>query len=190
MAETMNDQADEPTGDQDAPREDEHQDQAEPTGDQGAEDTRPDEHDQDQADELKRERAAREAAEKEAARLRRANAAVKGVDLDALRDEVRAEFTQQLVRAEVRAAAAGRLRDPADALALVDTAGLVGEGGDVDAAAVTRAVDELLKAKPYLADSSPNSPAPWGDVGAGPRSSATPEPATPLDRLRRAFGPN
>jgi hypothetical protein len=45
-----------------------------------------------------------------------------------LREGTRQEFTGQLVRAEIRAAAAGRLRDPADALALVDVAALVGEG--------------------------------------------------------------
>ncbi|WP_116214889.1 hypothetical protein [Streptomyces olivoreticuli] len=114
-------------------------------------------------------------------------AVVDGADLDALRTEIRQEFTAQLVRAEVRAAAAGRLRDPADALALLDVTALAGDGGDVDTAAVAAAVDQLVKDKPYLAAETAGS-APWGDVGAGPRESAEPEPATPLDRLRRAFG--
>ncbi|MFB6955240.1 hypothetical protein ACFCXP_36975 [Streptomyces niveus] len=150
----------------------------------------------DQADAVKTAETAREAAEKraseaeqEAARLRRSNAATRGTDLDALRDEVRAEFTEQLVRAELRAAAAGKLRDPADALALLDVSALAGSGGDIDAAAVAAAVDQLVKDKPYLAAADPSAPAPvWGDVGAGPRESAEPEPATPLDRLRRAYG--
>ncbi|GGR71388.1 hypothetical protein GCM10010252_07160 [Streptomyces aureoverticillatus] len=181
----------EPEGDQGAVK-DEHQDQGdspEPAGNNGDQDQG--EHAQDQTDELSEERAAREAAEKEAARLRRANAAVKGTDLDALRDEIRAEFTHQLVRAEVRAAAAGRLRDPADALALVDVAALAGSGGDVDTAAINKAVDELLKAKPYLAAETSTStpPAPWGDVGSGQREEpGEPEPANPHERLRRAFG--
>ncbi|MGW2380197.1 hypothetical protein [Streptomyces sp. NPDC001658] len=151
-------------------------------------------------DELSAERTARAAAEKraetaeaEATRLRRSNAAQKPGDLDALREEIRTEFTGQLVRAEIRAAAAGRLRDPADALALVDVAGLVGEGGDVDTAAVTAALDKLVKDKPYLAlaaDTASTSPAPWGDVGSGQRESteAKDEPATPFDRLRDAYG--
>ncbi|MFH8593097.1 hypothetical protein [Streptomyces rimosus] len=181
MADTTTTAADEPANDQDATGE--HQDQGEPKAgedqDQGAESD-------DQADELSRERAAREAAEREVARLRRSNAAQKGTDLDALRAEVRDEFTHQLVRAEIRAAAAGRLRDPADALALVDAAALAGKGGDIDTAAVAAAVDQLVKDKPYLAAESARA---WGDVGAGPREDAgEPEPATPLDRLRQAYG--
>lgn len=113
-------------------------------------------------------------------------AGVKGTDLDALRTEIRQEFTAQLVRAEVRAAAAGRLRDPADALALLDVAALAGDGGDIDTAAVAAAVDQLVKDKPYLAAESTGS-APWGDVGAGPRETAEPEPANADGWLRRAF---
>ncbi|MFD4797215.1 hypothetical protein [Streptomyces anulatus] len=148
----------------------------------------------DQVDEVKEAETARAAAEKraseaeqEAARLRRSNAATKGTDLDALRAEVRAEFTEALVRAELRAAAAGKLRDPADALALLDAASLAGPGGDIDAAAVTAAVDQLVKDKPYLAVAEGSTAPTWGDVGAGPRDTAEPEPATPLDRLRRAY---
>ncbi|MFJ2783689.1 MULTISPECIES: hypothetical protein [unclassified Streptomyces] len=147
----------------------------------------------DQADAVKVAEAALAAAEKrageaetEAARLRRSNAAQRGTDIEGMRDEIRAEFTAQLVRAELRAAAAGRLRDPADALALVDVAALVGSGGDIDTAAVAAAVDQLVKDKPYLAAESTPAPV-WGDVGAGQRSTAEPEPATPLDRLRRAY---
>ncbi|MGW2860839.1 hypothetical protein [Streptomyces sp. NPDC001205] len=147
----------------------------------------------DQADAVKTAETARAAAEKraaeaeqEAARLRRANAAQKGTDLDALRAEVRAEFTESLVRAELRAAAAGKLRDPADALALLDVAALAGSGGDIDTAAVAAAVEQLVKDKPYLAVEAGAAPV-WGDVGAGQRESAEPEPATPLDRLRRAY---
>ncbi|MGH4036153.1 hypothetical protein ACQB60_45485, partial [Actinomycetota bacterium Odt1-20B] len=181
----------EPEGDQGETKP-EHQDQdrgAKPEGRNGDQDQGTDEH-QDQADALSTERKAREAAEKEAARLRRANAAQRGTDFDALRAEIRQEFTAQLVRAEVRAAAAGRLRDPADALALVDVAALAGDGDDVDMAAITQAVDELLKAKPYLAaESASTTPAPWGDVGGGQREDpGEPEPATPHERLRRAYG--
>ncbi|MEU7190937.1 hypothetical protein [Streptomyces sp. NPDC045369] len=186
MADTTTGTADEPGNDQGEQTKDERQDQ-----DQG--EPKNNEHqDQDatsddQADELSRERTAREAAEREVARLRRSNAAQKGTDLDALRDEIRADFTHQLVRAEIRAAAAGRLRDPADALALVDAAALAGKGGDIDTAAIAAAVDQLVKDKPYLAAESASRA--WGDVGAGPRGDGgEPEPATPLDRLREAYG--
>ncbi|CAM5315457.1 hypothetical protein SSPIM334S_08050 [Streptomyces spiroverticillatus] len=155
---------DEPTGEGNPP-EDERK---APEGDQG----KPaDEPTGDQGTELAAAVKRAETAEAEAARLRRSNAAQKGTDLDALRDEIRAEFTGQLVRAEIRAAAAGRLRDPSDALALVDSAGLVGAGGDVDPAAITGALDALLKAKPYLAAESAGA-APWGDVGAGRRGAS------------------
>ncbi|MFB6908074.1 hypothetical protein ACFCWB_27750 [Streptomyces bacillaris] len=173
-APTGNERQDEPTGTQ-------------PEGDQGQ-----------PSAELSAERTARAAAEKraetaeaEAARLRRSNAAQKPGDLDAIREEIRQEFTGQLVRAEIRAAAAGRLRDPADALALVDVAGLVGASGDVDTAKVAAALDRLVADKPYLAAPSNGAPAPvWGDVGSGQRASAETgedEPATPLDRLRSAY---
>lgn len=151
----------------------------------------------DSAAELSAERTARAAAEQratdaeaEAARLRRANAAQRGTDLDALRDEIRADFMGQLVRAELRAAATGKLRDPADALALVDLDAFTGTAGDVDTAAIAAAVDQLVKDKPYLAaESAPTSPAPWGDVGSGQRGSTDPkdEPSTPFDRLRDAY---
>ncbi|MFJ7588436.1 hypothetical protein ACIQZO_13825 [Streptomyces sp. NPDC097617] len=183
MADTPNTStADEPTG------EGEHQGANKPGGEQPAEGAEP--------AELTAERTAREAAEKraseaetEAARLRRSNAAQKPDDVAALREEIRSEFATQLVRAEVRAAAAGRLRDPADALALVDVAALTGKGGEVDVKAVSAAVEKLIKDKPYLAAAlDPNRQAPmWGDVGAGQRESAEPEPATPQDRLRRAY---
>ncbi|MGX4737115.1 hypothetical protein [Kitasatospora griseola] len=147
-----------------------------------------------QADALATEKSAREAAEKraetaeaEANRLRRSNAANRGTDLDALKAEIRAEFTAELVRAKVEAAAAGRLRDPADALALVDLSALAGADGSVNAAAVTAAISKLVESKPYLAaEATTAGEAPkWGDVGAGPRAHAESEPTSPYERLRR-----
>lgn len=160
--------------------------------------TKPSESRNDPAAELSAERAARaaaetraEEAEREAARLRRSNAAQRGTDLDALRDEIRSDFMGQLVRAELRAAATGKLRDPADALALVDLDAFTGTAGDVDTAAIAAAVDQLVKDKPYLAaEPAPPGPAPWGDVGSGQRGSTDPkdEPAaSPFDRLRDAY---
>ncbi|MFF2543999.1 hypothetical protein ACFVUY_15690 [Kitasatospora sp. NPDC058063] len=145
----------------------------------------------DQADALAAAESAREAAEKraetaeaEANRLRRSNAANKGTDLDALKSEIRQEFAAELVRAEVRAAGAGLLRDPADALALLDLSALAGSGAAVNATAVRAALEQLVKDKPYLAADAAEAPK-WGDVGAGPRQPAEPEPASPYERLRR-----
>ncbi|MFG2916253.1 hypothetical protein ACGF0D_25605 [Kitasatospora sp. NPDC048298] len=140
----------------------------------------------DQAEAVKAAEKRAADAEAETARLRRSNAAQKGTDLDALREEIRAEFATELLRAEIRASAAGKLKDPADALALLDLGALAGSGGAINATAVSEALEALVKAKPYLAAEKTEAGA-WGDVGAGPRSSAEPEPSTPYERLRRAY---
>jgi hypothetical protein len=56
-----------------------------------------------------------------------------------------------MVEAEVRAAAAGKLADPADAIRLLDLTGFVDDAGEIDGKAIAAAVDELVTAKPYLA---------------------------------------
>jgi hypothetical protein len=59
---------------------------------------------------------------------------------------------QRILKAELRAAAAGKLADPADALRFLDLDKFeVDTDGEVDTAAVNAALDELLKTKPYLA---------------------------------------
>jgi len=68
------------------------------------------------------------------------------------RDEVTARFTAALVRANVLAAAGGRLADPSDAVRLIDLDQFVlNDSLDVDRDAATKAVDDLIAAKPYLA---------------------------------------
>ncbi|MET8880563.1 hypothetical protein [Streptomyces rubiginosohelvolus] len=141
---------------------------------------------------LTTERTARKSAEKErdealaeVKRLQRSNAAVKGTDLEAVKAEIRGEFQTQLAETAIKAEAKGRLQDPADALLYIKSA-------DVDTsddAAVTKAVDDLLKARPYLAKAEAESgPKPWGEVGGGKAPSTEPEPATPEERMRRAYG--
>jgi predicted Zn-dependent protease len=136
---------------------------------------------------LKTERDARKAAEKErdtlkaeVTRLQRSNAAVKGTDLEAIKTEIRAEFTAQIAETSIKAEAKGRLQDPADALLYIKPTEVSGEE------AIKAAVDQLLKDKPYLAAESGAKP--WGDVGGGKTPSAEPEPATPEERMRRAYG--
>lgn len=138
---------------------------------------------------LSEERAARKAADKKVAeheaeitRLRRANAATKGVDLDAIKAEIQGEFATQLLTAEIKAEAKGRLADPADALNYPDYTKDVKAGDD---AAIKAAIDQLLKDKPYLA--AADSAKPWGDVGGGQRKDTAPEPSTPMDRMRNAY---
>ncbi|MFE1089533.1 hypothetical protein ACFW5K_19805 [Streptomyces albidoflavus] len=136
---------------------------------------------------LKAERTARKAAEAElaeakaeAARLRRSNAASRGTDLDAIREEIRAEFKAELTKASLRAEAKGRLRNADDASKFIDPADL--DGAD----AVKAAVDALLKERPYLAA----EPDGWGDVGGGRHDKAEQEPASPVDRMRLAYDNN
>lgn len=59
---------------------------------------------------------------------------------------------RRIASAEIRAAAAGRLADPDDALAYIDASSFtVSDDGNVDGAAVRAALDELVSRKPYLA---------------------------------------
>jgi len=139
---------------------------------------------------LTTERDARRAAEKErdtlkadVARLQRSNAAVKGTDLEAIKTEIRAEFATQIAETAIKAEAKGRLQDPADALLYLKPSELT------DEKAITAAVDQLLKDRPYLAVTAGESGAkPWGDVGGGKTPSTEPEPASPEERMRRAYG--
>ncbi|MGH3602181.1 MAG: hypothetical protein ACRDQH_18205 [Pseudonocardiaceae bacterium] len=58
----------------------------------------------------------------------------------------------KILKAEVRAAAAGKLADPADALKLLDLDQFEVDGdGEVDTDEISSAIDTLLKSKPYLA---------------------------------------
>lgn len=88
--------------------------------------------------------------------------------------EASTKAARRLVEAEIRAAAAGRLADPADAIRLLDVDSFVPDGdGDIDAAAIAAAVANLAETKPYLAAQAPK-PNP-GVVPAGARATG---PAT------------
>lgn len=59
---------------------------------------------------------------------------------------------KRVVAADVRAAATGKLADPADALAFLDlTQFEVGEDGSTDKQEIDEAISDLLKRKPHLA---------------------------------------
>lgn len=69
-----------------------------------------------------------------------------------VKDEALSAANQRILKAEVRAAATGKLSDPADALQFLDLSKLeVGDDGEVDGKAVAAAIDALVKNKPYLA---------------------------------------
>lgn len=99
--------------------------------------------------------AAKELDELKAAQLTEQEKAVKEARDEGLAEGLK-NGNQRLIRAEVIAAAAGKVADPEDAYAILTAngalAGLeVDTDGHVDTAAISAAVDELVKAKPHLA---------------------------------------
>lgn len=80
---------------------------------------------------------------------------------DALKD-----VNARIVRSEVRALAGGKFADPADAVHFLgDLDEYIDEGGEPDVKKIGRALDTVLKEKPYLR----SSPAPAGNGDGGPR---------------------
>jgi len=88
------------------------------------------------------------------------------------------EFSRRTLEAEIRAAAAGRLQDPADAIRYLDVDALLEQDGSAD---LPKAIERLLADKPYLAVAEEPPPAtrgvPRGSQGArsrpgGPSSDA------------------
>lgn len=72
-----------------------------------------------------------------------------------VRDEAIAAANTRILNAEFRAAAAGKLNDPADALRYIETSDFeVSQDGAVDGAAIAKAVEDLIAEKPYLAAQS------------------------------------
>jgi len=111
---------------------------------------------------LDRMKAERNAAKREARDLRRqlaeatkAPPADDAPDPDALKAEGRREAlalaNERILRSEIKAAAAGKLADPTDALRLLDLSQFeVDDDGGVDEAEIADAIDDLIKTKPYL----------------------------------------
>lgn len=63
-----------------------------------------------------------------------------------------AKANERVLKAEIKAAAAGKLTDPADANKFLDLSRFeVDDDGNVDAEEVAEAIDALVKSKPYLA---------------------------------------
>jgi len=69
-----------------------------------------------------------------------------------VKDEALAGANERILKANVRAEAAKKLTDPADALLYINLSDFeVGSDGEVDSSAIAQAVDDLLTSKPYLA---------------------------------------
>lgn len=122
---------------------------------------------------LKAERAARLAAE---AKL---NETTPADDAERIQREAdakaAAKANARILSAEVRAAAAGKLSDPSDALTFIDLSQFdVDDDGSVDQDEIASAISDLLTKKPYLAaQGGPKSPKPDPSQGEGGRGAAT-----------------
>ncbi len=91
----------------------------------------------------------------------------------AIEAEALDKANQRILKAEVRAAAAGKLSDPADALRFIDLSGFeVGTDGEVNASQIASAIDDLIQTKPYLAVQDGKRF--QGDVDAGTRKESRP----------------
>lgn len=82
-----------------------------------------------------------------------------------------AKANERIIRAEVKAAAAGKLADPADAYKFLDLSQFeVDADGNLDADEVADAIEDLLKSKPYLAaQGGPTKPRFQGTADSGAR---------------------
>lgn len=86
-----------------------------------------------------------------------------------------AKANERILKAEIRAAAAGKLADPADALRYLDPSTFdVGDDGETDAAAIAAAIDDLISTKPYLAAQGRRFQG-GGDGGARKETDALPQ---------------
>jgi hypothetical protein len=101
-------------------------------------------------------------AERKAALDRAKAAEAKAAELAAKLEGREAEYTAEIekrkvkdeaiLRAELKAAAKGKLADPSDASLFINLADFeVSETGDVDADALNTAIDDLISRKPHLA---------------------------------------
>jgi hypothetical protein len=127
------------------------------------------------------ERTAREATA-ELDRIRQANLTDQEKAVDAARREGESVGARRILEAEIRAAAAGKLANPALAARLLDLDELMPtDGADVDGERIAKAIEDLVIAEPYLAATpagftpAPTPPAPpAGTAPGGARGTGSP----------------
>ena len=138
-------------------------------------------------DKLKAERQQRRDLEAELDKLR--NGATRKddgtPDVESVRRDAEKAATEKanarIVRSEIRAAAAGKLADPKDALTFLDlTQFEVDDNGEVDSDEIAEAIEDLLKNKPYLAAATAKRFQGTGDGGAA-RTAGRPKQLTRAD---------
>lgn len=133
---------------------------------------------------LSAERKAREALELANAPAEEQAAARARADLTA---EVTQKANARILKSELRAAATGKLADPADAALFIDLSAFeVSDDGEVNADALTEAIDDLITRKPHLAAGKQTRFDGAADQGA--RTDSKPQQLTEVDveRMRAA----
>lgn len=89
-----------------------------------------------------------------------------------------------ILRAELKAAAKGKLADPTDAALYINLGDFeVSENGDVDADALGAAIDDLIARKPHLGAADVRRFT--GDADAGPKGDRLPGQITSREELSR-----
>jgi hypothetical protein len=101
------------------------------------------------------------------------------------RQEALSEINSRIIATEIKAAAAGKLFDPADALTFIKVSDFeVDENGNVDSKEIEKALNVLLKEKPYLKAFQKT-----GDADSGARGKpAAPNTNDMNTMIRRAAG--
>lgn len=107
-------------------------------------------------------------------------------DADTIRRQAKQEATKaantRILRAEIRAAAAGKLINSADAFKFLDLEQFeVGDDGDVDQEEIADAIEGLLKERPYLAAQGRQRFQGTGDNGPSGRKAGKPRQLTEKD---------
>lgn len=102
------------------------------------------------------------------------------VEAQRVKDEALAAANTKIAKANLRAAAAGKLADPMDALTFIDVSSFeVDDDGNTDEAALNAAIEDLITNKPYLAAQGKRF---QGDADGGARKDAT-KPQITRDQL-------
>lgn len=74
------------------------------------------------------------------------------IERQRVKDEALSAANQRILRSELKAAATGKLADPADAALFINLAEFtVSDDGDVDSTALDAAISDLIARKPHLA---------------------------------------
>lgn len=96
------------------------------------------------------------------------------IESQKVKDDALAAANTKIAKANLRAAAAGKLADPTDALTFIDVSTFeVDDDGNTDEAALTAAIADLIKSKPYLA--AQGGTRFQGEADGGARKESTPD---------------